>query len=100
MTGQTTGHRFAGIQVEQNIPPLPNRYRGTCACGHQGEWTPDKDQAWDDITDHYLPVLRQAVIDMQVLRVCTWCRYGRCRDCAELTVLAGGSACICKHPDL
>jgi hypothetical protein len=62
------GHRFAGMETEDNDPPLrleaptPVRYRGTCTCGHKEAWTTNKDRAWEEIAGHFLPVIRQHLI--------------------------------------
>jgi hypothetical protein len=58
-------HRFAGMDVEPNEPPLakdppgPRRYRGRCACGHVEHWTTNKDWAWEEIAAHFEPLIRR-----------------------------------------
>jgi hypothetical protein len=60
-------HKFAGIDCEENSPPLRNdppgslRYRGRCTCGHAEHWTTDKDWAWQEIASHILPYLLKAM---------------------------------------
>ena len=51
-------HGFEGVENEDG---QYERWRGRCACGHEGEWDADKDKAWAAIGLHLYPALAAAI---------------------------------------
>lgn len=54
-------HGFEGME---HGPPMAGRghhWRYACACGHRGEWTADKDGAWQEAASHLMTAVEKAL---------------------------------------
>lgn len=54
-------HGFEGMEHAPVMAGLGHHWRYACACGHRGEWTADKDSAWQEVASHLMTAVEAAL---------------------------------------